>query len=83
MPAKKLATSLPAEQFAALEKTRKGLKLRRSDAIQQALSLWLLTKQQEVEIARYVQGYLEHPDDPREARAFVKTWARGLEREDW
>jgi hypothetical protein len=83
MHAKKLATSLPAEQFAALERTRKRLRLRRSEAFQQALSLWLSSKEQDLALASYVRGYLEHPDDPGEARALVAAWARGLQKEDW
>lgn len=83
MTAKKLATSLPRSQFDALERTRKKLRLRRSEAIQEALTLWLLTKAEDKRTARYVQGYLEQPDDPRESRALVAAWARGLEAEDW
>ncbi len=83
MNSRKFAASLPAPQYAALERARKHLHLRRSEAVQEALALWLSAREGDPRIARYVQGYAEHPDDAREARAMVRAWARGLEREDW
>lgn len=79
----KIATSLPQEQFQALEKTRKRMRLRRSEAVQRALALWLAAADEDTSVAQYIRGYVEYPDDPREARALAKAWARGLEREDW
>ena len=83
MNARKLATSLPKTQFEALERTRKKLKLRRSQAIQEALDLWLSARTEDGKVEAYIRGYLEKPDDPKESRAFVAAWARGLESEDW
>jgi hypothetical protein len=83
MSAAKIATSLPRDQFLALEKTRKRLGLRRSEAVQRALAAWLAAAEESARVAQYVRGYMQHPDDPREARALVRAWARGLEREDW
>lgn len=83
MSAAKIATSLPRAQFQALEKTRKRLGLQRSEAVQRALALWLAAADEDTRNAEYVRGYSQRPDDPREARAFAKAWARGLEREDW
>jgi len=83
MNARKIATSVPAEQFAALERCRRRLRLKRSQAVQEALALWLATRDQDERVARYIRGYLAHPDDARRARAVVRAWATGLEREDW
>jgi metal-responsive CopG/Arc/MetJ family transcriptional regulator len=83
MNAKKIATSLPAEQYAALERTRRRLGLGRSEAVQQALQLWLQAREGDERVVQYVRGYANHPDDPREARALARAWARGLEEEDW
>lgn len=79
----KIATSLPAVQFAALERTRKKLRLKRSEAIQQALAIWLAGREGDARVEQYIRGYAAHPDDPREARALTKAWAQGLEPEDW
>lgn len=83
MNAKKIATSLPAEQFKALERARRRLGLKRSEAVQQALELWLSAREGDERVAQYLRGYARHPDDPREARAMVRAWADGLEQEDW
>jgi metal-responsive CopG/Arc/MetJ family transcriptional regulator len=83
MNAKKIATSLPGDQYVALERVRKRLQLKRSEAVQQALALWLAAREGDDRVAQYVRGYAEQPDDPREARAMVDAWAEGLAAEDW
>jgi metal-responsive CopG/Arc/MetJ family transcriptional regulator len=83
MNARKIATSLPAHQFDALERTRRRLKLRRSEAVQQALSYWLAAREEDERVARYVAGYQGRPEDQTEARAYARAWAKGLEAEDW
>jgi hypothetical protein len=59
------------------------LRLKRSDAVQQALGLWLAALERDERVARYIRGYLEQPDDPRGARVLARAWAQGLEQEDW
>lgn len=83
MTAKKIATSLPGPQFAALERARRRLKLQRSEAIQQALDMWLSAQERDARVRQYIEGYLAHPDDAAEALALAKAWAAGLEPEDW
>lgn len=83
MNARKIATSVPGGQYAALERVRKRLRLKRSEAIQAALALWLAAREGDERDAQYIRGYTKHPDDPREARATVDAWAEGLEAEDW
>jgi metal-responsive CopG/Arc/MetJ family transcriptional regulator len=83
MNAKKIATSLPAKQFEAVERMRRRLHLKRSQAVQEALAMWLSVREGDERIEQYIRGYAAHPDDAREARAFARAWARGLESEDW
>ena len=83
MTAVKIATSLPAEQFQALEETRQHLGLKRSAAVQEALALWLATKASSENVASYLRGYLDNPEDANEANSFVAAWAEGLEAEEW
>jgi metal-responsive CopG/Arc/MetJ family transcriptional regulator len=83
MNARKIATSLPGGQYAALERVRKRLRLKRSEAVQQALALWLAARDGDDRVAQYIRGYAEHPDDVREAGAMVAAWAEGLAAEDW
>jgi metal-responsive CopG/Arc/MetJ family transcriptional regulator len=83
MNAKKIATSLPGSQYAALERVRKRLRLKRSEAVQQALALWLAAREGDDRAAQYVRGYADHPDNDREARAMVDAWTEGLTAEDW
>jgi len=83
MTAKKIATSLPEEQYEALERARRKLKLRRSTAIQQAIARWLDSVAGDARVEAYVRGYTAQPDDAHEARALTRAWASGAEREDW
>ena len=83
MNAKKIATSVPGGQYRALERVRKRLRIGRSEAVQQALAMWVASRDGDERVVQYLRGYAAHPDDPGEARAFVKAWAHGLEPEDW
>jgi hypothetical protein len=83
MTVRKIATSIPAEQFEVLERTRRRLRLGRSQAVHEALALWLSARELDARVAQYIRGYLNHPEDAREARALARVWAKGLEREDW
>ena len=62
MTAKKIATSLPSAQYVALERVRKRLRLKRSEAVQEALALWLAAREGDDRVAQYVRGYAEQPD---------------------
>ncbi len=83
MNARKIATSLPAAKYEALERVRKRLRLGRSQAVQEALTMWLAAREGDERIAQYVRGYAHVPDDAREGRAVVRAWAEGVEAEDW
>jgi metal-responsive CopG/Arc/MetJ family transcriptional regulator len=83
MIAKKIAISVPAKQHAALERVCKRLRLNRSEAVQEALAIWLAAREGDDRVAPYVRGYADQPDDAREPRAMVDAWAAGLAAEDW
>ncbi len=83
MPAVKIATSVPAEQFRNLEAVRKRLGLKRSSVIQEALALWLSGRESAEGVQSYLRGYMTHPEDAGEATGFVEAWADGMEAEDW
>ena len=83
MNARKIATSVPGAQYQALERLRKKLRLGRSQAVQEALAMWLAAREGDERVLQYVRGYANHPDDAREARALARAWAAGLEAEDW
>jgi hypothetical protein len=83
MNARKIATSIPAEQYEALERERRRLKLKRSEAVQLALDLWLSTQATDARIAQYVRAYTRHPEDAKESKAYVGAWAHGQTPEDW
>ena len=83
MTAKKIATSIPAEQYRALEKARRTLKLNRSEAVQRALDLWLAAQQADARVAQYIRAYLARPEDAGEGSAYVEAWATGQSAEEW
>ena len=83
MPAVKIATSVPAEQFRALEETRQHLGLKRSVAIQEALALWLAARTSGKHIANYLRGYQDNPEDADMGAGFVEAWAEGVNAEEW
>ena len=83
MNSRKVATCIGADQYQALERVRRRLKLKRSQAVQQALELWLASRERDQRVEQYVRGYASQPDDPRGAQAYAQAWAAGHESEDW
>ena len=79
----KITVSVPTKTLRSLERVRKRLRLNRSEVIQQAVTVWLATKEADPRIAEYIRGYQTCPDDPADAIAMVKAWAEGIESEDW
>jgi metal-responsive CopG/Arc/MetJ family transcriptional regulator len=80
---KKIATSLPEEQYEAVERLRRRLRLKRSQAVQEALSMWLAAHQRDERLEQYLRGYVNQPEDAAEARGYVRAWAKEIESEDW
>jgi hypothetical protein len=83
MNARKIATSVRGDQYQALERERRRLKLKRSQAVQQALDLWLAARVLDDRVERYLRGYARQPDDPRHGLAYAEAFALGHEAEDW
>jgi metal-responsive CopG/Arc/MetJ family transcriptional regulator len=83
MTAKKIATSISAQQYQALERQRRRLKLKRSEVVQLALKLWLSTQRTDAKVAQYIRAYTRHPEDQKDAKAMVAAWAEGQSAEDW
>lgn len=83
MNAKKIATSLPGSQYEALERLRKRLRIGRSEAVQEALALWIAAREGDARVTQYVRGYVDRPDDAPEAHALAQAWSTGQEAEDW
>lgn len=81
--AEKVAITLPQDTYRRLERVRKRLRLNRSEAIQEAVAIWLRTQEGDPRVEAYLRGYQAHPDDPDEAAAVVEAWAEGQEPEDW
>ncbi len=83
MNARKIATSIPSEQYRALERERRRLKLKRSEVVQRALAMWLSALQEEARVQQYIQAYMAHPEDEKEGRALASAWTTGQAAEDW
>lgn len=81
--AEKVAITLPAELHERLERVRGRLKLNRSEAMQQAVRLWLRAQEGDPRIEQYLRGYAAQPDDPQEATALAEAWALGLAPQEW
>ncbi len=83
MNARKISVSVPADRYQQMERIRKRLKLGRSEAVQQAVDLWIATQDRDERVAGYLAGYLSRPEDAGDARALVGAWAQSQAREDW
>lgn len=83
MSSVKIATSVPSEQYKALEEARRRLGLKRSAVVQEALALWLAQRQSRDDVAQYLRGYMAQPEDADEGGAYVAAWADGMAAEDW
>jgi hypothetical protein len=70
----KMAVSVPARTFAALESVRKKAGLGRSAAVARAIDAWV-SEQRDPRgpDARYVEGYLRHPEDMATAAAIAEA----------
>lgn len=78
MSAQKIAISLPAETLRRLEVLRKRLGKSRSSVVVEAIEAWLEQSEPSEDDRRYVEGYLEHPEDVEStaslAKAVVGSW---------
>jgi metal-responsive CopG/Arc/MetJ family transcriptional regulator len=82
MTARKIATSIPEEQYRALERARRSLKLNRSEAVQRAIDVWLAAQRDDARVEQYIRAYLAKPEDAAEGDAYVQAWASDLSPEE-
>jgi Arc/MetJ-type ribon-helix-helix transcriptional regulator len=83
--AAKIAISLPAELYRALEGARRRVGKSRSAAVQEAVREWLLREARGELVREYEQGYRREPESADEIQAALAT-AVGLltsDSEDW
>src|SRR5204863_438148 len=67
--ATKIAISVPAELYRAVERARRTTGLSRSAVVQRALRLWLERSAHEAAVREYVAGYRARPEGPRDVKA--------------
>lgn len=81
--AAKVAISMPKEIFRSVEKTRRKLKMARSEAVVEALRVWLKELEEKELIRQYVEGYRRHPEriSPQEVKARLKMAAEVFRKE--
>ena len=81
--ATKVAVSIPAELYRAVERVRRASGKSRSALMQDALRYWL-THQAHAEMVReYEAGYRRRPEGRREIKAAEAAAVRLLSTEDW
>jgi metal-responsive CopG/Arc/MetJ family transcriptional regulator len=80
----KVAVTIPADLFRAVEAARRGRAQTRSAAVQEALRQWLLAEKRAALVRQYEAGYRRRPESRREVDAALAT-AAGLfhDDEDW
>ena len=80
----KIAISLPKATMDEIERLRHRLNLARSQAIFEAVSLWLKKKREEQLIKQYVEGYRKKPEgrDP-EIEAMYRSGLSSVSKEQW
>ena len=80
----KVAISLPRETMGQIEDWRHKLGLARSQAIFEAVSLWLKKKQDEQQIKQYMDSYRKKPEkgDP-DIEALMKAGLSSFSKDRW
>ena len=80
----KVAISLPKDMMSEIENVRHKLGLARSQAIFEAVSLWLKKKKEEQLIKQYIEGYRKKPEnrDP-DIEAMMKAGLSSFSKDDW
>ncbi len=79
----KVAISLPKEIMAEVEDFRHRLGLGRSQAILQAVSLWLKKAQEDAMDKKYISGYKKNPENPKEISPLFFVGLDGFSKEKW
>ena len=75
----KVAVSIPAATFQALERERKRLHFSRSKLVTQAIDAWLRGRELDEADRRYVEAYLREPERTEEVAAVAAAAVSGWE----
>jgi len=81
--AAKVAVSIPAPLYQAVERLRKASGRSRSAVFQDALRHWLQSQVQAALVREYEAGYRRKPESQREIKAAEAAAVRLLATEDW
>ncbi len=79
----KMAVSVPADLYRALERARKQRRAGRSEVVQEALRLWIDRQRELGLIGQYEAGYRQRPETAAEIRAAEAAAVRLLAAEEW
>lgn len=80
----KIAVSVPADLYRAVEGARKLRAQSRSKVVQEALRQWLRSAAHADLVREYEEGYRKHPETPREVASAMATALDALtEEEGW
>lgn len=79
----KFAVSLPLETFRMIEQLRRQSAQGRSEAVQEALRLWIQKKEDEERERRYVAGYKKIPEKVSASEPFYRAGLSSFDRESW
>ena len=79
----KVAISLPKKTMAEIENLRSQLGLGRSQAILEAVSLWLRKKQEESWDKKCADSYKKYPEDSKEIHALYKAGLASFGKDKW
>jgi metal-responsive CopG/Arc/MetJ family transcriptional regulator len=79
----KVAISLPSTILESVEKERRKRGESRSEFFRQAVQAFLNDLQRRKDVERYVQGYLEHPEQVAEVEGIRSASYAALAEEPW
>lgn len=81
--ATKVAVSIPAELFRAVEQVRRRRRQSRSAVVQDALRHWLRSHAEALLVREYEAGYRSRPETRREVKAATAAAVRLLATDKW
>ena len=79
----KVAISLHKEIMGQIESLRHKLGLARSQAILEAVSLWLRKKHEEQQLKQYMEGYRKKPEKLSDIEPLYKAGLASFSKDDW
>ncbi len=79
----KIAISLPDETLEAIEREREAHGETRSAFVRRVVEKHLKAESDAEKEARYIQGYIDHPDDIEDVRGFLELGLATLAEVPW